>query len=198
MMVFVTEDQGADAEDTGGEDTPLRRRISVEFLGNPKFLNPLRNLPAGLLGDSAEVRKWQANQAVVSMVLRKMAEEERERQEQLARLSESIAETRFAPERQRIEREVRALELQGQIADTQRAMLELQIRQGADARQDRRIQYAVLVIAVLGISATIVATVAVASGSVWWSAFAGLTTTIALALLALLVMSERRPNPSPE
>lgn len=66
-------------------------------------------------------------------------------------------------EGQRIDREKRALELTEQLADaqnelsrTQADLLEVQRAQVEDARHDRRIQYAVLAVAVLTLAVTVV------------------------------------------
>lgn len=99
-----------------------------------------------------------------------------------------------SPQRAQAERELRGLDLQQQLVDAQKQLLEQQIRQSLDSEKDRRIQYAVLVIAVLGITTTLVVAVAVATSSWVWSLLAGVGSTIALALLALLVMSEREPK----
>lgn len=112
--------------------------------------------------------------------------------------------TRMQREAQ-VGREKSALQLSGQILeqqrllvesqkrmlDAQQQLLDAQLEQGAEALADRHIQHAVLLVAVLGITATVVAAVGAATSSVLWSLFAGLGVTVALSLLTLIVMSER-------
>jgi hypothetical protein len=161
---LVTEEHDDEADDGEVSEPRPKRTIGVEFLGDMGALNPFRNIPAALIGGASP--QFQAQQAAIASTMKKIAEADRERHEEMDRLTVASAEAWHAPERARIQREIQTLELQGQIAETQRALLGQQIRQASEARQDRRIQYAVLAVALLTLVATLATSMA--SDSRWW------------------------------
>ena len=170
-------------------------KVSVEFIGNLEKLNHLKktlHVPEpGWLGKSDQLtEQFRAQQFALADITRDLAGERDEAHERLV----SLANTVGAEKREEVEREIRGLELQQQLVETQRAMLDQQIQQSVDAAHDRRIQYAVLVLAIVGITTTIVVSVAVATQSVWWALLAGVGASLVDAALAVVIVRGRKTN----
>lgn len=130
-------------------------------------------------------------------------------QEQAAQISRNLEESRrsnekaleaiWAAKREKINREIRSVELaeqlvrsQENLAAVQSAMRDIQVSQAAAAGRDRRIQYAVLTVGVLGIVATTILTIAVATQSWLWTLVAGGSVLLIVSALAVLIVRGRK------
>lgn len=107
------------------------------------------------------------------------------------RLAAQAADGFIASHRAKLEREKRALDLSAEILDHQRqlvemqsALLELQQQQSAEARVDRRIQYVVLIVAVLALAIP----TGLASHSLWWGVAAAGAAILGCALIGLVII----------
>lgn len=125
---------------------------------------------------------------------------------------EAALDDMMLPERQRVARERQGLELSSQIVEQQRLLVETQqallaaqaeqaqraeaarVEQARDAAVDRRIEIAVLVIAILGMAVTVATD---ASGTVT-AVVAGVVVVIIAALVTALIMRGRPRRRSKE
>lgn len=117
-------------------------------------------------------------------------------------LNASIQEAqdrRWQAEDERVEREKLSLQLTEQLATAQRDLVQSQSRllqiqrdQANESRRDRRIQYAILSVAVVALVVAISAPVALETKSVGWVLVSALGTLAVSALAAALLIRGRK------
>jgi hypothetical protein len=119
--------------------------------------------------------------------------------EQRRLATEEAMDAVWAANQAKTEREERSVQLaeqlvrsQRDLAQSQSELLEIQRMQALDSSRDRRIQYAVLTVGVLGIVATTVLSIAIATKTWLWPLVFGVPTFLAVSGLALLIVRGRR------
>lgn len=128
--------------------------------------------------------------------LRILNEQMQDRQDEMIAQAEAAGERAFQAESDRIDRERKALELSAGILETQQALLARQESQAADAAHDRRLEYAVIVLAILAITVPLATTVAQTTKSWGWTVLAAAASLAACLILALLIVRGRQGKES--